>query len=161
MPLGVRIETLWCPITGDGAGWRGYYRISPGRQRIKWQRWVAWCFVRREEGTSVMWVTCKLLLHEGSSSQLHVLPVGGHRSVGQRRCAAFNSGVTCNKQIKCKSFCLVFFLSLKASLWSILSSSPLPCFCSGIHSKLCRVMINQWGSLGSASLLNPLTKSNK
>lgn len=98
MPLGVRIERLWCPISDKGDGWRGYYWISPESQRKRWLRWVVEHPVRREEETSVMWVAHKLSLHEGSSPQRHIVPVGGQRSVGHKRCAPFNCDVACKRE---------------------------------------------------------------
>lgn len=70
---------------------------------------MAWCPARNEEESSVTGVAHKLLLHEGSSPQLHILSVGGQRSVGHRRWAPFNSGVVGKRQIKAlsSSFCVV------------------------------------------------------
>lgn len=93
MLISVRVKRLWCPISDERDGWRGYYWISPERQRKKWLRWVVQHPIRREEETSVMWVAHKLSLHERSSHQLPILPVGGQGSVGHNICVLFNSAV--------------------------------------------------------------------
>lgn len=155
MPLGVSKERLWCPISDEGGGWRGYYRISPERQRKKWLRWVAHHPVRREEETSVMWVAHKLSLHEGSSPQLCIVPVGGQRSVGHRRCAPFNSRVAGKEadQGSLRVFFLCLLLQFKNTCFNCLSSSASPASYRNIHSRLSETMwlANEaaWGALPS------------